>query len=206
MKRLALVTIAGVAICAMSAGAAVVPSPVVTPPGGIARGAVKLSKVEGKKTATPIYSVQNTQPPAQAVQRQWYQITVFFHTTPEWLDDLDLRCYVLLKGKPGTAGSKQMLLKGDVTLVNIAKGKHKCDFFVHPNTLLRYGDVDTVAVVMSKQDQLIGMASQPENPKRWWEDYQPVPGLVLRRTETPFALVNFDDYEQVKDTTSAVAR
>jgi hypothetical protein len=126
-----------------------------------------------------------------------------FDTHPEWLDDLDFRCYVLLKAKPGAGGGRQMLLRGDTTLVNVAKGKHKLDFFVHPSTMLRYGDVEAVAVVLSKSEQVIGMMSQPPSPKRWWEDYQPVPNMVLKRGETPWALINYDDYEQVKEPVSA---
>ena len=207
MKRLALTMMAGAIMGAMAAQAAVVPPPTpASQPGTVAKNVVILKKVEGQKVLTPDYSVQPAMPPAQKVHRTWYQVSVHFDTHPEWLDDLDLSCHVLLKGKPGSTGNKQMLLKGDVTLVNLAKGKHRCDFFVHPNTLLRYGDVDTVAVVIMKQGQLLGMSSQPPNPKRWWEDFQPIPGLVLRRSDTPYALINYDDYEQVKDTPAAGTR
>ena len=119
---------------------------------------------------------------------------------------MDLRCYVLLKPKAGVPGGKAMLLRGDVTLVNVAKGKHKCDFFVHPSTLMRYGEVEMVAVLATKSDQLIGMLSQPQSPKRWWEDYQPVPNMVLKRGDTPWAVINYDDFEQVKDTAPGAAR
>ncbi|MCX7008338.1 MAG: hypothetical protein NTY53_14005, partial [Kiritimatiellaeota bacterium] len=140
--------------------------------------------------------------------RYWYQMTLHFDTHMEWMDDLDFRCYVLLKAKPGAgAGAAQhMLLRGDTTLVNIAKGKHKCDFFVHPSTMARYGEVEAVAVVVSKADQVIGMLSQPPSAKRWWEDYQPVPNMVLKRSDTPWAMINYDDFEQVKETAPGATR
>ncbi|TAN37546.1 MAG: hypothetical protein EPN23_05145 [Verrucomicrobia bacterium] len=205
MKRIARIISAGLVMSALAAWAAVVPPPPVPQPGGIAKGTVVLKKLESQKLLTPEYSVRPT-PPASKIQRNWHEITVHFDTHPEWLDDLDLKCYVLLKAKVGAQGPRQMLLRGDVTLVNIAKGKHKADFFVHPSTLLRYGDVDAVAVVVLKQDLLIGMLSQPPSAKRWWEDYQPVSGLVLKRSDTPFALINYDDYEQVKETPAGGTR
>ena len=204
MKRLAGVIIASIVMGAMAAGAAVVP-PTAPQPGGITKGTVVLKKVDSQKLLTPTYSVTPT-PPASKVQRSWQDVTLYFDTHPEWLDDLELKCYVLLKPKVATQGSKQMCLRGDIALVNVAKGKHKVDFFVHPNTLLRYGDVDAVAVIVSKQEQLIGTLSQPPSSRRWWEEYQPVSGLVLRRADTPFGLLNYDDYEQVKETPAGGTR
>lgn len=90
--------------------------------------------------------------------------------------------------------------------MNIAKGQHKCDFFVHPSALLRYGDVLSVVVLVTRSDRLVGVLSQPPGAKRWWEDYPPVPGMVLNRQSTPFALLNADDFEQVKTTSAAGAR
>jgi hypothetical protein len=202
MKRVLLAAGLGVMMCAVAAWAA----PQATQPTvATSKNPVVLKKLDSQKQLTPEYTVRPT-PPASKVQRNWHEITLHFETYPEWLDDLDMTCYVLVKGKGGTQGTKQMLLKGDVTLVNIAKGKHKNDFFVHPNTLLRYGEIEMVAVVLFQQGQLKGMLSQPPSSKRWWEDHQPVPGLVLRRADTPWALINFDDYEQVKDTPGTGAR
>jgi hypothetical protein len=173
---------------------------------GLAKNAVLLKKLDVQpKLLTPQFQVTPT-PPAAKQARYWYQMTVHFDTHMEWTDDLDFRCYVLLKPRPGASGGKVMLLRGDTTLVNVAKGKHKCDFFVHPSTLARYGEVDSVAVVISKSEQVIGMLSQPPSAKRWWEDFQPVPNMVLKRGDTPWALITYDDYEQVKEAAPGAAR
>jgi len=153
------------------------------------------------KVLTPQFEV-SLPPPASTVARYWCQLSVRFDTQQAWTDELEFRCYVLLKPKLGTLA----LLKGGVTLVNIAKGQHQYDFFVHPSALLRYGEVLSVAVLVSRSDQLVGLLSQPPSAKRWWEDYQPVPGMVLNRNNTPFALINADDFEQVKKSAAAGAR
>lgn len=200
MKRWMWMTMCGLAGAAAVTWAAVVPPPPpAVGPGGLAKNAVQLKKLDVQpKLLTPTYQV-NPVPPASKNPRYWYQMTLHFDTHPDWVDDLDFRCYVLLKAKPGAGAGRQMLLRGDTTLVNVAKGKHKLDFFVHPSTLLRYGEVEAVAVVLSKSEQVVGMMSQPPSPKRWWEDYPPVPNMVLKRGETPWALINYDDYEQVKE-------
>jgi hypothetical protein len=202
MKRWTWMTTCGLACATVVAWAAVVPPPPpAVGPGGLPKNAVALKKLDVQpKLLTPTFQV-NPVPPASKNPRYWYQMTLHFDTHMEWMDDLDFRCYVLLKPKPGSGNTPHMLLRGDVTLVNVAKGKHKCDFFVHPSTLLRYGEVEAVAVVLSKAEQVIGMMSQPPSPKRWWEDYQPVPNMVLKRGDTPWALINYDDYEQVKEST-----
>lgn len=206
MKQFVAATMGGVMLGTV-AWAAVVPATTAPEtPGGLAKNMVTLKKLEVlPKTLTPQFQVLPA-PPASKAPRYWYQMTVHFVTKPEWLDDLDLRCYVLLKAKTGPQAGKVMLLKGDVTLVNLYKGQHKYDFFVHPTTLLRFGDVDQVAVVISRQDQLIAMSSQPPNTKRWWEDFSKPESLVMRRSDTPWAVLNYDDYEQVKEASTTGAR
>jgi len=207
MKRWAWMLVCGTAGIALTTWAAVVPPPAPTiGPGGLPKNAVALKKLDVQpKLLTPTYQV-NPVPPASKNPRYWYQMTLHFETHMEWLDDLDFTCYVLLKPKQGAGGTQHMLLQGDVTLVNVAKGKHKCDFFVHPSTLLRYGEVEAVAVVLKKAGATIGMMSQPPSAKRWWEDYPPVQNMVLKRSDTPWALINYDDYEQVKETAPGATR
>ena len=206
MKRWTLMAICGVASVTMAMAAVVPPPPQPVGAGGLTKNAVTLKKLDIQaKQLTPAFQVTPT-PPASKTPRYWFQMTVHFDTHMEWTDDLDFRCYVLLKPKVAAAGAKPMLLRGDVTLVNVAKGKHKCDFFVHPSTLLRYGEVDSVAVVVYKSEQVIGMLSQPQSAKRWWEELPPVPNMVLKRSETPWANINYDDFEQVKETAPGAAR
>ena len=155
---------------------------------------VQVRKVLGEKVKTPEYKLLTGQVMARALD--WFQIVVNYDTAPDWMDELTFTYYVMVKSKAGKYG----LFKGDVTYINIARGKHASDVYLHPSTLTRFGVVERVAVVISSQGRVVAMESQPSSKGRWWEQspVPPVDGLVLNRMETPFAMINFDDYEAIK--------
>lgn len=155
---------------------------------------VQIRKIEPAKVKTPEYQLLKGQ--FMATTRDWFQVTVSYETAPDWIDDLTFTYYVLMKPKSGPA--KFMLFKGDTTYVNIQKGRHKSDMYLHPSTMARYGDVERVAVVLTTQGRVVAMESMPSSQQRWWEQLTPVDGYVLNRMQTPFAMINFDDYEAIK--------
>lgn len=157
---------------------------------------VQIRKIEQKKALTPEYQLLKGQFMGQT--REWFAVQTQYRTAPEWLDDLTFTYYIVVRAKSGP--QKFTLFKGDVTYVNIQKGDHKSDMYLHPSTLARYGDVERVAVVISAQGRVVAMESLPASTTRWWEQLTPVDGYVLNRTQTPFAMINFDDYEAVKTT------
>jgi len=169
----------------------------VAPPAGQTyRTAIVLKQIVTQKIRTPEYRVSIPVNTVHAA-RDWYQVTVQFETHAEWTDELNLACYVLLRGKTPT-GPRQTLLRGEITLINIAKGKHKYEWYVHPGSLARYGDPEAVAVLIRRQGQLVAMMSNPPDRKRWWEELTPLDGMVLRRADTPFGLLSYDDFDQTK--------
>ncbi|HBA84958.1 MAG TPA: hypothetical protein DCZ95_12760 [Verrucomicrobia bacterium] len=155
---------------------------------------VQIRKVTGSKVATPQYQLLKGQVVARSLD--WYQIVAHYETAPDWVDELSFTYYVLVKSKAG----KFSLFKGDVTYVNIARGRHLSDIYLHPSTLARFGTVERVAVLINSQGRMLAMESLPSSNARWWEQspVPPVDGLVLNRMETPFAMMNFDDYEAIK--------
>ena len=155
---------------------------------------VSIKNISGDKPQTPQYQLLKGQVMARTLD--WYRITVNYETHSDWIDDLTFTYYVLTKDKQG----KFHLFKGDVTYVNLAKGKHLSDMYLHPSTVARYGGVERVAVLIASQGRMLAMDSQPRSASRWWEQspVPPVDGLVLNRMQTPFAMVNFDDYEAIK--------
>jgi hypothetical protein len=160
---------------------------------------VDIRKIQGGKVKTPEYKLLTGQ--AMARTRDWFQVTTQYETNPEWVDDVTFTYYILVKGK--VAGAKFLLLRGEVTYVTIQKGKHLSDMYLHPSTLARYGDVERVGVVVSMQGRVVAMDSLPASNQRWWEQASPVDGYVLNRMQTPFAMINFDDYEAIKARTGA---
>lgn len=156
---------------------------------------VSVKKISGSKVKTPEYRVVSGQ--AQPRSRDWFAITTQYETAPDWVDELTFTYYVLIRGKTPQQ-PKNTLLVGDVTYVNIQKGRHLSDMYLHPSTLARYGDVQGVAVIVKQQGKVLTISSEPATQQRWWEMLAPISGLVLNRMQTPFAMINFDDYEAIK--------
>jgi hypothetical protein len=155
---------------------------------------VSIRKLEAAKVQTPQYQLLKGQLMGQT--RNWYVVNISYKTDPDWIDELTFTYYLMVRAKE--AGKKYTMFRGEATYVNIQKGDHKSDMYLHPSTLARYGDVEGIAVVVSSQGRVVAMESQPKSAQRWWEQYPPVDGYVLNRMQTPFAMVNFDDYEAIK--------
>jgi hypothetical protein len=192
MKRVTSLSLATVLLLAISPAFAQqpVPAPVSDRP-------VTIKDITGFKIQTPEYQIKRSQTAART--RDWFQIITTYDTDPEWVDEVQFTYYVLVKNKnPASHGPPQSLFKGEVSYINVEKGKHKSDMFIHPSTLSRYGDVQAIAVLMTVQGRLIAMESKPPSNQRWWEALQPQDGYLLNRMQTPFAMLYFDDYEAVK--------
>lgn len=169
-------------------------------PAGSARP-VTIKKIEQGKVRTPEYQAKNTT--GQQRSRDWFRVEVIYDTEAEWLDEVSFTYYVVVKAKQLAPGAKSpyTLFKGDVTYINVDKGRHKSDIYLHPSTIARFGDVERVATVVSQGGAMVAMDGLPPlsgaNP-RWWEQLSPKDGYLLNRTQTPFAMLNFDDYEAIK--------
>jgi hypothetical protein len=157
---------------------------------------VRIRKIETGKLPTPEYKLLKEQ--AMIKTRNWFQVSVYYETAPDWIDDLTFTYYIVTQSKTGE--KKLTLFRGDVTYVNIQKGKHKSDIYLHPSTIARFGDVQRVGVVITSQGRVLAMESLPANNQRWWEQLTPLDGYVLNRMQTPFAMIYFDDYEATKPT------
>ncbi len=163
-------------------------------------GGVQIKRIELKKRPTPQYQLSVNQ--MNGKSRDWVGVTTEFDTEAPWTDELTFTYFVLVRGKQ-VGAPKQSMFRGKVTYVNIEKGRgHKSDVFLHPSTLARFGDVEKVAVLVEANGKLMAGDSLPKANLRWWEQMTPVDGMLLNRTQTPFAMINFDDYEAVKMTTT----
>ncbi len=162
---------------------------------------VNIKDISGARVQTPEYSIKKNQIAART--KDWFQIVTTYDTDPEWMDDIQFTYYVLVKAKnPKPSEPPQRLFKGEVSYINVAKGRHKSDMYLHPSTIARFGDVQAIAVLVNAQGRLVAMESKPPSNQRWWEQLQPQEGYLLNRMQTPFAMLYFDDYEAVKSTRS----
>lgn len=135
---------------------------------------------------------------SMALGDRWLKIETEFDSAPQWADDVQLKYYVLLGD-----GRDLRMFVGDVTYVNVAKGLHHYSaMFMHPNTIQRYGNgqVQAVAVQLFYKGQPIDLTTSPPTHKRWWDSYQPRSGFLLSPQQTPWSVMSFGRYEELKPT------
>ncbi len=123
---------------------------------------------------------------------------VEYDTAPEWTEQLDFTFYVVLQGKD----PRYQLLRGTVSCVNVPRGsRHKEVMYLHPSTLGRYGTVYRAGVEIKHKGVSVAVESSDQGKGRWWEDPNLLPGirdgLVLNRLQTPFAFLQYDEYEAI---------
>jgi hypothetical protein len=151
---------------------------------------------------TPEYTTSVSR--GKGTPRDWGELTVIYDTQQEWLDELTFQYYVLLFDKKK---SDYSLFKGTVTFVDIPKGRnHLSTMYLRPVALARYGEVAAMAVEVvykgevaeTKADER--MIAGAKLAKEWWKSPQLTvkEGYILNRAQTPFAFVNYDDYETIK--------
>jgi hypothetical protein len=156
---------------------------------------------------TPEYSTsaaRGTKPAGE-----WIQIEVEFDTNPEWIDELTVQYHVITL-KAEDRQKRFSLYRNTVRYVDVERGRrHLSSMFLRPNTVKRYGDVVGIAVEVMQGGKVIAEASEQEGnmlPEKWWsnplviksETVTARDGCLLDRAQTPFALINIDDYEAGK--------
>ena len=149
------------------------------------------------RAPTPDYSVS---PSENSRARDWAKITVIYDTESEWIDELEFRYTAVVK-HPKTGAFT--LFPCTVAYVDIAKGRnHMSTVFLRPNTVERYGALERIAVEIYSKGELLSSAGLPETPPQWWRlpmtNVRTMPGILLNRSQTPFAFVGWDNYETIK--------
>ena len=152
-----------------------------------------------EKVKTPVF---RTAAPGQASARQpdWWRGVVEFETAPEWIDELEFTYYAYIEDESNKGAP--VMFRGMVTYVNVAKGKHVSDIFLHPNTIARMGLVKQVAVVVKARGAVVATESTATKPN-WWDGFSPVDGVLINRSQTPFAYIDYDMYEAIKPAAAA---
>ena len=160
-------------------------------------GRVKLMPM--RSYHTPTYSAQPTLGGSPR-RLDWYLIDCHYETMAPWTDELTAIFLVLMK----TADPKEpfVMLKGEQTFVNIEKGPHLAAAWIPPSIIKRYGKIEAVAVEFSFMGRPVAVDSTQPGYKKWAEQLAPKLGFVLPPLQTPFAMLNTDDYEMPKPPTA----
>ena len=155
---------------------------------------IKIRKMTPVKERTPLYK---TSVAGQAAGRapEWWRVVVEFETSPDWIDELEFTYYAYLEDQSNKG--LPVMYRGTVTYMNVAKGRHMSDMFLHPSTVVRRGLVKQIAVVVKVKGAVVAMESSAQQPN-WWDRFPPVDGVLMSRDQTPFAVIDYDAYEYIR--------
>ena len=166
-------------------------------PAPVAPGAgdmIRIRKMTPVKEKTPTFET-SVRGQAPVRRPDWWRVVIDFETAPDWIDELEFTYYVYMKDQSNK--NAEMMFRGAVTYVNVPRGKHQSDMFLHPNTLARLGSVEQVAVVVKNRGAVVASESTAKTPN-WWERFPPIDGVLLNRSQTPFAYIDYDSFNAIK--------
>ena len=156
---------------------------------------------------SPEYNVQTSIQKGAKPAQNWVQILVDYDTEDEWIDELTVQFHAL--ALTVEKGQKQYSMYHlTVRYGDIERGRgHMATAFLRPQAVKRYGDLIAVAVeisrdgkVIAEQNETAASAKLSESTK-WWtvsKDVVVRAGYLLDKGQSPFALINIDDYEVIK--------
>jgi hypothetical protein len=157
---------------------------------------IKLGKVSVSAPTTPEFQVTGGQNKRYQLGK-WLEFEIPYDTVPDEIDELTFRFTAAVEGR---------LLVGEVTYVNIAKGKdHYAVMYLSPKAInkltggkpLSSAGVENVWVTVERQGQVLGKEQlKPGNPR----NLPQLTGLILNKNQTPFGPLYYDRYEEIKPT------
>ena len=152
-----------------------------------------------EKVKTPVFRTA-VQGQASAKQPDWWRVAVEYETAPDWIDEMEFTYYTYVEDQSNKGAP--VMFRAMVAYVNVAKGRHMSDVFLHPNTIARMGLVKQIAVVIKVKGVVVATESTATKPN-WWDGFPPVDGVLLNRSQTPFAFIDYDLYEAIKPAAAA---
>ena len=175
-----------------------------------------MPKADKVTMQTPEFQVRGGTPQALTRRpREWAVIDVTYETKSQtkWIDNVTATFYVLTDGVTPDKKRELSFYTKSVRYVNVPDGDHRASVVLAPSTLERYGKVVAIACEITADGALLPdvkteFTTSDLNAFKddWWKNPQvldaPITkkrdGFLLERSETPFGLINIDDYEVVK--------
>ncbi len=160
----------------------------------IGPGAIKITKVQPAVVKTPDIQFSKSAE-KRSKPGDWLEVEVEFEVKAEEIDELTFAYTIMVEGK---------LLDGTVTHINVPKGRERYSImYVAPRTLekltggrpLSPASIQNAWVIVTRQGQPLDQAAFKNAP------IPPLPrisGVVLNKSETPFAPLFWDRYEAIK--------
>jgi hypothetical protein len=128
---------------------------------------------------------------------KWLEVEVDYEVKAQEIDELTFKFIAMVEKK---------LLTGEVTYINILKGQdHYAVMYISPKALEKLtggkavtpGTIDNVWVEVSRQGQVLGVAAFRNAPI---PNAPQLSGFFVNKSQTPFAPLFYDRYEEIKTT------
>jgi hypothetical protein len=158
---------------------------------------------------SPEFEVRTSLAKGPKPQQDWVQILVDYDTEPKWIDELTFQFYAMAEtvedGKKAYSFYQVTARYGD-----IERGRsHMAAVYLRPQAVKRYGDLVAIAVEISHEGKVVAELADDAGtkmPPQWWKnpdvigrkDVTTRAGYLLEKSQSPFALVNIDDFEVTK--------
>ena len=158
----------------------------------------QIARIRPSFVSTPQFAYTGAEQIPTNQRDRWLQVEVEFAATPEFTDELTFKYFILLNGR---------LLTGEVTHTNIAAGRdNRSVMYVSPKTIARFlgnrpatpNTVQNIAVQIVQQGAVKDEMSTVRAAPQWYAAMPQLTGFVLNKSQTPFAPLYWDHYEQIK--------
>lgn len=171
---------------------------------------VRLLDVSSDVQTTPRYEaeVSDSADLARGRGEEWFIVRARYETSRDWLDELTVAVYVLVRDESGDSGDggergSRLVLAGQTTYVDVPQGEHKAVMALQPSTFQRYGEPEAIAVVIRTEGRVAASESKPRSRSDWWDQLPSRGGVVINRLASPWAMLFFDDFEAIKGSTES---
>lgn len=157
----------------------------------------QITKINRDLITAPQYAYSGAEQKREARER-WLRVEAQFSAAPDFTEELTFKYYILLGDK---------VLTGDVTHVNILAGReHYSSIYVPPHVIafvmqnrpVNSTSIGNIAVQLLQEGEVKDELSLNRARPQWYASLPALPGMILKKSETPFAPLFTDYYEQVK--------
>lgn len=162
----------------------------------------RIMGIRQERVLTPQYDLRVGR--TERSTKRWMQISVAFETAPEWIDELEMRMYVFFD--TNMAQQPSMLFYESVTFMDVPQGRHTEMMYIHPHTFERFvNNIRFIGVEFRVQGRPMAWYTDEREMReqQWWtaamQQFPPVSGRLFHLSETPFALINVDEHQLVKE-------
>ncbi|HET9418352.1 MAG TPA: Amuc_1102 family pilus-like protein [Chthoniobacterales bacterium] len=159
----------------------------------------QLTRITRNFISSPQFTYAGAEAFPVDTRQRWLQVEAEFTAAPPVTDELTLKYFVLFNATVFTA---------EVTHTNVLAGRERRSvIYMPPRTVARFtpanrplgpNSVQNIAVQIVRQGTVKDELSLNRAAVQWYASMPQVSGLLLNKSETPFAPLYWDRYEQIK--------